>query len=379
MVNDVREASRNYPIPDEANQVSEDFPRLRTAFQMIGTDVAAVLAALTGKASATHTHEISAITGLQTALDGKMSASATFSLGSLTDVSVSSASDYMVLTKIGTQWVPWAVDLAHVSGTGILRTDTPQTLSSGAKAQARANMGLATVAGSGAYADLSGLPAIQAPLGFMPVQQGGGTGQGTSKVYIGWLGTGLGLHVDSTNFGATWPISISGNAASANSVAWGGVSGKPTWANVAFSGSWNDLGGKPTWASVAWSGAYGDLSGRPYLGTAAGGNVGTGANNIVVLNGDASLPSLDGHNLFNLPAVSKDNGPFAVGSLAMLQNASGSTIAVGSAVAGGGLVPYYVTTSGVFSLIGGSVGGTWRNWSGTDLVNGYGGLFQRIA
>ena len=50
----------------------------------------------------------------------------------------------------------------------------------------------------------------QASLGFTPVQQGGGAGQLTNKVYIGWTGSQLGLQVDSTNFGANWPINILG-------------------------------------------------------------------------------------------------------------------------------------------------------------------------
>ena len=54
----------------------------------------------------------------------------------------------------------------------------------------------------------------QASLGFTPVQQGGGTGQGGNKVYIGWLGSNLGLQVDSTNFGASWPINVTGSSAS---------------------------------------------------------------------------------------------------------------------------------------------------------------------
>ncbi len=54
----------------------------------------------------------------------------------------------------------------------------------------------------------------QANLGFTPIQQGGGTGQGTNKIYIGWAtGNKLQLQVDSTNFGAVWPISINGDAA----------------------------------------------------------------------------------------------------------------------------------------------------------------------
>ena len=43
----------------------------------------------------------------------------------------------------------------------------------------------------------------QANLGFTPVQQGGGTGQGTNKVYIGWAtdASGLKAQADSTNLG----------------------------------------------------------------------------------------------------------------------------------------------------------------------------------
>ena len=47
-------------------------------------------------------------------------------------------------------------------------------------------------------------------LGFTPVQQGGGGGQGTNKTYVGWLGSRLGLQIDTTNFGADWPINITG-------------------------------------------------------------------------------------------------------------------------------------------------------------------------
>lgn len=41
----------------------------------------------------------------------------------------------------------------------------------------------------------------QVALGFTPVQQGGGAGQGTNKVYIGWSGTRLKAQVDSTDIG----------------------------------------------------------------------------------------------------------------------------------------------------------------------------------
>lgn len=45
------------------------------------------------------------------------------------------------------------------------------------------------------------LAAKQASLGFTPVQQGGGTGQLTNKVYIGWSGSALTATVDAVNLG----------------------------------------------------------------------------------------------------------------------------------------------------------------------------------
>ncbi|MGK5069246.1 tail fiber domain-containing protein [Janthinobacterium sp. RT4P48] len=42
----------------------------------------------------------------------------------------------------------------------------------------------------------------QANLGFFPVQQGGGIGQGNNKVFLGWAETGLQLTVDGTDLGS---------------------------------------------------------------------------------------------------------------------------------------------------------------------------------
>ncbi len=54
----------------------------------------------------------------------------------------------------------------------------------------------------------------EARLPFQPVQQGGGTSQFANKLYMGWSAAStLRLQVDSTDFGATWPIGVSGNAA----------------------------------------------------------------------------------------------------------------------------------------------------------------------
>lgn len=56
--------------------------------------------------------------------------------------------------------------------------------------------------------------------GFTPIQQGGGTGQGSNKIRIGWgADSKLLLQVDSSNFGSSWPISADSatTASSANS------------------------------------------------------------------------------------------------------------------------------------------------------------------
>lgn len=58
--------------------------------------------------------------------------------------------------------------------------------------------------------------AVVSGLGFTPVQQGTGTGQSTSTLKMGWSGAGkIRVQVDNTDFGSTWPIDISGAAASA--------------------------------------------------------------------------------------------------------------------------------------------------------------------
>jgi hypothetical protein len=61
------------------------------------------------------------------------------------------------------------------------------------------------------YADITGR------LGFTPVQQGTGTGQNANVVKIGWSSASgqIRVQVDTTDFGATWPININGVATTA--------------------------------------------------------------------------------------------------------------------------------------------------------------------
>lgn len=69
-------------------------------------------------------------------------------------------------------------------------------------------------------------------MGWTPVQQGGGTGQLTNKVYIGWTAASkLALQVDSTNFGSSWPISISGDSATVGGKTVGNGSGNVPLSN----------------------------------------------------------------------------------------------------------------------------------------------------
>ena len=55
-------------------------------------------------------------------------------------------------------------------------------------------------------------------LPFYPVQQGGGASQLNNKIYMGWSADSkLRVQVDSADFASTWPVDISGNAATATS------------------------------------------------------------------------------------------------------------------------------------------------------------------
>jgi hypothetical protein len=137
---------------------------------------------LAGKADLSHTHTFAQVTGLQTALDGKAALSHTHTIAQVTGLQTA---------------LDGKADLSHT------HTITQVT---------------------GLQAALDGK---QGSIGYTPLQQGGGTSQGTNKLYIGWAtnGDGLRLQVDSTNFGKVWPIDIAGTA---SAVAWSGIVGPPS-------------------------------------------------------------------------------------------------------------------------------------------------------
>jgi len=121
---DSRSPNRNYPIPNSANLISEDFPRLITALNAIDTDVHGLLSSVAARALLVHTHTIADVSGLQAALDGKQPVGTTYTLASLTDVNVAGVSTGQFLVRGATQWQPSTfnpatkADLAGASFTG---------------------------------------------------------------------------------------------------------------------------------------------------------------------------------------------------------------------------------------------------------------------
>ena len=74
--------------------------------------------------------------------------------------------------------------------------------------------------------------------------------------------------------------------------------------------NYNQVANTPSLSTVATSGSYNDLSNKPTLGTASALDVGTGANEIVQLNGSSQLPALDGSLLTSI--TSTDNTKLAI-------------------------------------------------------------------
>lgn len=93
----------------------------------------------------------------------------------------------------------------------------------------------------GRVSSVTGSANYQTALGFTPVQQGGGAGQGGNKVYIGWKSATLGLQIDSTDYSDTWPINIGGLSYKASTLSQGGGDG------LAMTFNYVGQAGQPTW------------------------------------------------------------------------------------------------------------------------------------
>lgn len=94
---------RNWPLPDRAKTVREEFEQLlAVTFPLMDADMQEALAGLAEKASKEHNHTIQDVDGLENALAGKLPGNTVFRLTMLEDVEgVAEAPDGYILTKQG--------------------------------------------------------------------------------------------------------------------------------------------------------------------------------------------------------------------------------------------------------------------------------------
>lgn len=141
--------------------------------------------------------------------------------------------------------------------------------------------GLATVASSGAYADLSGAPALAAVATSGDYADLSGKPSLFDGAYASLTGKPTlfdGAYASLTDAPVLATVATSGAYADLSGKpalfdgAYGSLTGAPSLATVATSGAYADLSGKPTLATVATSGSASDLSNQPYdiIGNGAG-------------------------------------------------------------------------------------------------------------
>ena len=283
------------------------------------------------------TDDLTAMTPLKvqsvvnTALVGGVTYQGTFDASSPADLSNASKGDLYIISVAGTyQGQSWAVGdhlliNADMGGTldpsKIDKVDNTDAVTSvagrtGAVTLSTADIsGLATVASTGAYSDLSGTPTLATVATTGAYSDLSGTPTlgtaaaldvGTSASNVVQLdGTGKLPAVDGSQL-----INLPAGASALNDLTDVTITGATTGEVLRYNGAewvdaqlaYSDLSGTPTLATVATTGAYSDLSGTPTLGTAAALDVGTSASNVVQLDGTGKLPAVDGSQLINLPA-----------------------------------------------------------------------------
>ena len=256
------------------------------------------------------TNDLTAMTPLKVksvvdaAVVGGVTYKGTFDAAAPLDLSNAEQGDLYVIDGAGTyQGQTWAVgdhllvnaDMGGtVSPSKIDKIDSTDSVTSvagrtGAVTLSTADIsGLATVASTGAYSDLTGTPTLAT------VATTGAYSDLTGTPTLATVAT-TGAYSDLTGTPTLATVATTG--------AYSDLSGTPSLATVATTGAYSDLTGTPTLATVATTGAYSDLTGTPTLGTAAAEDVGTSAGNVVQLNGSAQLPAVDGSLLTNISAT----------------------------------------------------------------------------
>jgi hypothetical protein len=250
------------------------------------------------------------------AVDGSLLTGITASVAALNDIGDVNAptpanTNVIKYNSTSGDWESGAVAASEVSGLATVAT-------TGAYSDLSGTPTLATVATTGAYSDLSGTPtlgtaaALDVGTSASNVVQLDGSarlpavdGSQLTNLPSGATTLGALTDVDTTGVVDTNVLKYDSGTSTwvDGAVAYSEVTGTPTLATVATTGAYSDLTGTPTLATVATTGAYSDLTGTPTLGTAAALDVGILANNVVQLNGSAQLPAVDGSLLTNLPSA----------------------------------------------------------------------------
>jgi hypothetical protein len=173
---------------------------------------------------------------------------------------------------------------------------------SGAYADLSGSPALATVATSGLYTDLSSLPtlgtaaALDVGTSANNVVQLNGSAQ--LPAVDGSQLTGIVADVSTASVGDLSDVTIT--SASANELLKFNGS---AWVNASV--AYSEVTGTPSLATVATSGSYADLSNTPTLGTASAEDVGTATGDVVQLvdvGGSPGLPVVDGSQLTGITA-----------------------------------------------------------------------------
>ena len=197
------------------------------------------------------------------------------SVAGRTGAVVLSAGDVSGLATVATSGA-----YSDLSGTPSLAT----VATTGAYSDLSGTPSLATVATTGAYSDLSGTPTLGTAAAEDVGTSAGNVVQLNGSAQLPAVDGSLLTNINATiaalddigDVAITTPTNtqvIKYNSTSGDwengAVAYADVSGTPSLATVATTGAYSDLSGTPSLATVATTGAYSDLSGTPTLATVA--------------------------------------------------------------------------------------------------------------